>query len=444
MKKSYLTLFILLFAIVGYAQTLDKSKLDQFFNQLDQKNKAMGSLVIAKEGKVIYHKTIGYSEINETTKKPLTTASRYRIASITKMYTAVMIFQLVEEKKLKLTDVLSKFYPQIANANKITIAQILSHQSGIRDALIDPKLRSQPKTNPITKDEIVALIAKASADFEPGTKHAYSNSGYALLGLIIEKTTGKSYEELLKQKITSRIGLLDTYIATGNIDLSKNESLTYRYLGSWKQEPETHPSNLFGGGFIVSTPADMARFIHALFAQKLINKEHLALMSTIKDGEGSGMESFEFVGKTFYGHTGGGDNYGAWLMYMPEEKLAIAYTTNAKVYPVGDIMKAVMHIYYNQPLEIPSFEALAVPTTILDRYTGIYATTVAPVKFTITRKGSVLYIQPPGDSVVPLEAITQDKFKIEGTNGVTFEFDAAKNQMTVKRPNGERIFTKQP
>lgn len=444
-RKILLTLLLPLIALSAcYAQTFDKAKLDQYFDRLAEKNKAMGTLVIAKDGQVLYTRSIGYGQIADSIKKPLTGASRYRIASITKMYTAVMILQLVEEGKLKLTDTLSEFFPQIPNAGKITIGQILTHHSGIHDALQDRSLRTQPKTAPITKDEIVALIAKGKPDFEPGIRHAYSNSGYALLGLIIERRSGRSYAEALRDRITSKIRLNDTYVATGNIDVNKNESLTYRYIGGWKQEPETHPSNLFGGGSIVSTPADMAKFIQALFDRKLISQESLALMRSIKEGEGWGMmEPFLFAGKTFYGHTGGADNYGSWLAYMPEEKLAVAYTTNAKVHPVGDIMNSIMDIYYGKPFEIPTFEAIALSTVVLDKYIGVYSSTEAPVKFTVTRNGSTLYIQPPGQSAAPLEATAPDTFKLEGREGVTFEFDTEKKQMTIKRPGGERVFTKE-
>src|SRR3954467_2260616 len=123
------------------AQTLDKAKLDQFFDRLAEKNQAMGSLTIAKDGNVLYARAIGYSQINGTEKKPLTAASRFRIGSITKMFTAAMILQLVEEGKLKLTDTLDKFFPQIPNAQKITIAHILGHRSGIHDSILDPNLR---------------------------------------------------------------------------------------------------------------------------------------------------------------------------------------------------------------------------------------------------------------------------------------------------------------
>jgi D-alanyl-D-alanine carboxypeptidase len=443
LKILFVPLLALAMFSTGYTQIFDKAKLDQYFDRLAEKNRAMGTLVIAKDGKVIYSRFIGYARVDEKVKKSLTTESRYRIGSITKMYTAVMIYQLIEEGRLKLTDTLGKFFPQIPNAGKITIAQILAHRSGIHDSLVDPNMRTQPKTSPMTKNEMLALIVKGKPDFEPGTKHQYSNSGFTLLGMIIEKVTGTPYAENLKQRITSKLGLIDTYIATGSIDVNNNESLTYRYLGSWKQESETHPSNLFGAGSIISTPVDMAKFIHALFELKLISKQHLAIMTTIQDDEGSGMEPFEFGGRTFYGHTGGGDNYGAWLAYMPEEKLALAYTTNAKVYPVGDIMKGITDIYYNKPFEIPTFKALAISTELLDKYVGVYGIAGAPVKFTITRTGNTLYIKPPREDATPLEATAENIFNIAGVKGVTFEFDADKKQMTMKRPGGEKVFTKE-
>lgn len=435
-------IFLLLCTQITFAQTFDKAKLDQFFDRLAEKNKAMGSLTIAKDGKVIYTRSIGYSQIDENAKKPLTAANRFRIGSITKMFTAAIILQLTEEGKLNLNDTLTRFFPQIPNASKITIAQILMHRSGIYDAMLDKNLRGQPKTEPITKDEMLALIAKGTPVFEPGTKHAYSNSGYQLLGLIIEKITGRSYGEVLKQRITSKLGLKDTYSATHNIDVNNNEALTYINVGgNWKTIPETHPSILFSAGSIVSTPNDLAKFIQALFDGKIVSKASLDQIKTIKDGDGLGMEPFTFAGKTFYGHTGGADNYGAWLAYLPEEKLAIAYTTNAKVYPVGNIMKGITDIYYDKPFTIPSFESIAVSTELLDKYVGVYGIAGAPVKLRITRDGTTLFFQPPGETPVALEATAENTFMIEGA--VVIEFDVAKEQMTIKRAGGQRVFTKE-
>jgi len=438
-RATLLAMFVTLVLLTaGRAQALDKAKLDQFFDRLAEKNMAMGSLIIAKDGNVLYSRSIGYGQISASEKKPLTAASRFRIASITKTYTVVMILQLVEEGKLKLTDTLDKFFPQVPNARKITIGQILAHRSGI------PNVRRDQATwkpgEPVTRDEMLALIVKGTPEFEPDTKNSYSNSGYFLLGLILEKLTGKPYDQALEERINSKIGLKDTYLATGHIDANKGEALTYVPTGSdWKQGFETHPSIGFQ---LISTPGDMAKFIAALFELKLVSRQSLDQMITIRDGEGLGMVTFTFAGRTFYGNTGGGDNYGSWLAYQPEDKLVVAYATNAKVHPVKDIVSGVIDIYYGKPFEIPAFEAIAVNPEALDQYVGVYSSPDAPKKWTVTREGGTLFVRPGSENAAALEATAPDRFQLFGGR-VTFEFDAAKNQMILKRAGRTMTFTKE-
>ena len=420
-----------------HAQTPDKAKLDQLFDRLLEKNKGMGSLTLAKDGNVLYSRSFGYSQINGNEKKPLTAETKYRIASITKMFTAVMIFQLVEEQKLRLTGTLDRFFPQIPNAAKITIGQMLAHRSGIHNLEPDASWGRQPRT----KEEVVARIAQGQPDFEPDAKHHYSNAGYVLLGYIVEKAGGKTYQEALKERITSKIGLKHTYLGVGNTDPSRNEALSYRYIGGWGEAAELDFSVPGGAGSILSTPADMTKFIQALFDRKLVSPDSLQQMTTMRDGEGMGMEPFTFAGKTLYGHTGGSGSSGAWLAYSPDEKLALAYTTNAKIYPVKDIVTGVFDIYWNRPFQIPAFDAFEVSPEVLDRYVGVYSIPGAPAKVTVTRDGATLYFQPPGQSAAPLEATAESKFKIEPF--VVFEFDAAKGEMTVIRAGQKRVFTKE-
>ncbi len=420
------------------AQTLDKAKLGSFFDRLAEKNQSMGSLVLAKDGEVLFSRAIGYSRIDGNDKTPLTETSRFAIASITKTYTAVMILQLVDEGKLKLTDTLDKYYPEVPNSRKINIGHILAHRSGIPNVIDDRESR-RDNSAPVSRDEMLALIVKGKPDFEPNSKAAYSNSGYFVLALVLEKVTGKSFAQALTERITSRIGLVDTYMVTDRIDVAKNESLTYWRLGnSWKLGRETHPV-IFE---IVSTPSDMVKFIEALFDLKLITQNSLNQMKTIRDGEGLGIVTFTFAGKTFYGHTGGGDNYGSWLMYQPEEKLAISFCTNAKVHPVKNIISGVTDIYYGKPFDIPSFESLAVSPEILDKYVGVYSSRSVPNKWTVTRDGGTLFARPGNEKdAVALEATADDKFQLF-SGRVTFEFDANKKQMTVTRGPMPLVFTK--
>jgi D-alanyl-D-alanine carboxypeptidase len=348
-----LSAFLLTFALLSavFAQTPDTAKLDRFFDRLAEKNQAMGSLTVAKDGKVLYTRAIGYSQINGSQRKLATTATRYRIGSITKMFTAAMIFQFVEEGKLKLTDTLDKFFPQIPNAGKITIAHILTHRSGIHNFTGDPDFRSW-SLSARTKDEMLAFIAKGTPEFEPGEKRSYSNAGYVLLGFVIEKLDGKPYQDALKKRITGKLGLKDTYAGTGKTDVGKKESFSYSYAGDWKQHEEMDLSVPGGAAAIISTPRDLVKFIQALFDGRLISQENVASMKN-----GIGMSENKLGGKTVYGHSGGTDGFSSTVFYLPEEKLAVAYTANAKVYSHGKIFSGILDIYYNKPFEIPTFES---------------------------------------------------------------------------------------
>jgi D-alanyl-D-alanine carboxypeptidase len=126
---------------------------------------------------------------------------------------------------------------------------------------------------------------------------------------------------------------------------------------------------------------------------------------------------------------------------LPDEKLALAYTTNGKIYPVSNIVSGVFDIYWNRPFQIPTFDPFQVSTEVLDRYVGVNSIPGTPAKVTVTRDGTTLYFQPPGQSAVPLEATAEDKFKIEPF--LVFEFDTAKREMTINRAGQKRVFTKQ-
>ena len=351
MRIKILSTILLTFALFNAvsAQTPDKAKLDRFFDRLAEKNQAMGSLTVAKDGKVLYTRAIGYSQINGSEIKPATTATRYRVGSITKMFTAALVFQFVEEGKLKLSDTLDKFFPQIPNAGKITIEHILTHRSGIHDFIREPDFRAWSLT-PRTKDETLAFIARGKPDFEPGEKRSYSNAAYVLLGFIVEKLAGKPYQDALKKRITGKLGLTDTYAGTGKTDVSKKESFSYSYAGDWKQHEEMDLSVAGGAAAIISTPSDLVKFIQALFDGKLISQENFNQMKN-----GMGMSENKIGDKTVYGHSGGTDGFSSTVFYLPEEKLAVAYTANAKVYSHGKIFRGILDIYYNKPFEIPTF-----------------------------------------------------------------------------------------
>jgi CubicO group peptidase (beta-lactamase class C family) len=161
----------------------------------------------------------------------------------------------------------------------------------------------------------------------------------------------------------------------------------------------------------------------------------------MRDGEGMGMEPFSFAGKTLYGHTGGSGSSGAWLAYFPDEKLALAYTTNAKIYTVSNIVTGVFDIYWNRPFQIPTFDAFEVSPEVLDRYVGVYSVPGTPVRVTFTRKARRFSFSRPGNPLSPSKR--RRKTNSRSTLSSCFEFDAAKGELTITRSGQKRVFTKE-
>lgn len=440
-----LSLIFLLFALsfTAFSQTFDKAKLDQFFDSISVNNKGMGSMAISKDGKIIYTRAVGISNIGDKGYISADANTKYRIGSITKMFTATMIFQLVEEKKLKLDDTLDKFFPEIPNAKKITIAQMLNHHSGIHSFTDDAQHYLSYSRRPQTQEQIVAIIANTTPDFEPGAKAAYSNSNYVLLGYIIEKLTKKSYKDALNERIAAKIDLTDTYYG-GKIDGAKNESLSFDFIeGSWKVLGETDMSVPGGAGAIVSTPTDLTKFITALFDGKLVSQASLNQMKMITDGYGSGILQFPYDDKKLYGHTGGIDGFNSMLVYLPEEKLSVAYISNGTVYSTNNILLAAFAVYYNKPFTVPTFKPVEYSAEELEKFAGVYATPAIPIKITIKVRDKKLYGQPTGQPEIQFEA-TEDKnkFKFDPAK-IILVFDTEKSTMILNQGGQEFVFTKE-
>jgi len=182
-------LVILIGGFASYAQSFNKAKLDSFFVALSVHDQNMGSLAIANNGIIVYHNAIGYSQLSANAKVPATIKTKYRIGSVSKMFTGTMIFQLIEEKKLSLTTTLATYFPQLPDADKITIAEMLNHHSGLHNLTDDP-LYATYFGRQMSEDELIAIIAKQKPDFEPGTKVSYSNTNFILLGYIMKKSQG--------------------------------------------------------------------------------------------------------------------------------------------------------------------------------------------------------------------------------------------------------------
>lgn len=432
-RFSIALLFGLLFAST-FAQNLNTAKLDSLFQILETKDKFMGSIAVAENGKLLYTKSIGKDDIDSN--KQSTIATKYRIGSISKMFTSCLILKTIEENKLNINQTIDIYFPTIENAKKITIGNLLNHRSGIHNFTNDEeylKYNTQPKS----EKEMVEIIAKGKSDFEPDNKGEYSNSNYVLLSYILEKTYKKPYKEILNTKIIKPLGLKNTYFG-GKTNIQDNECYSYRHASKWEKETETDMSIPMGAGAIVSNPTDLVVFINNLFSYKIINETSLEQMKTIKDNFGMGILQVPFYDKKGFGHTGGIDGFTSVVWYFPENKLSVALTSNGMIYNNNDIIIAALSSYYGKPFEIPTFKTIELKTEDLNQYLGEYSSADFPLKITISKDNLKLIAQATGQSSFPLDATEKDKFEFLAA-GIKLDFNPIENQMTLNQ--GGRKFT---
>jgi D-alanyl-D-alanine carboxypeptidase len=439
MKKTILTTVLLLtLGQIGFSQNLDKTKLDNYFNALEQNNKFMGSVAVSKNGEIIYTKSIGFADVEKNVMA--TENSKYRIGSISKSFTTVLILKALEQKKLNLNQTIDKWFPTIKNAKKITVNHLLSHRSGIHN-FTDDKDYLTWNTQPKTEKEMIEIIAKGGSDFNPDSKAEYSNSNFVLLTYVLEKTFTKSYSDLLQEFIVNPIGLKNTYVF-GKINSSNNECKSYRFSGSWKAETETDFTIPLGAGAIISTPSDLTKFADALFSGKLLTNESLEIMKTIKDGYGIGLFQIPFYKSIGYGHTGGIDGFSSVYSYFADDKISYALISNGININNNDISIAVLSAVYDKPYEIPVFTTFTLTSEDIDKYLGVYVSKQIPLKITITKDGNTLIAQGTGQPAFPLEATDKDKFKFDQA-GAKFEFNPTAKTMILFQGGGQINFMKE-
>jgi len=439
MKKILFTAFIIgAICKMALAQDFDKARLDSYFNALDASNKFMGSVAVSQNGKIIYSRSTGFSDFENQIKADAN--SKYRIGSISKTFTTVLVLKAVEEKKLELSQTIDKYFPSIKNADKITIENLLQHRSGIHSFTNDKDYLTW-NTQARTEKEMIDIIANGGSDFEPGSKSEYSNSNFVLLTFILEKTFRQPYSELLRKYITQPVGLDNTFLG-GKINTSKFECRSYKYMDTWKAEPETDISIPMGAGGIVSTPVDLVKFSDALFGGKLLKTESLELMKTVNGQYGMGMFKIPFFDLTGYGHTGGIDGFSSVFSYFSDGNISYSMTCNGSNYNNNNISIAVLSAVFNKPYDIPEFKRFEVSPEELDKYLGVYSSTQIPIKITVSRENNTLVAQGTGQASFPLEATEKDKFKFE-LAGIVMEFNPESKTMILKQGGGQFTFTKE-
>lgn len=434
MKKIIAVLFVA-FSLNSFGQSETKfEKIDSLLTYLASNNKFMGSIAIQESDKVVFEKNYGFADVKNKIKADAST--RYKIGSITKMFTSAVIFQLVDEKKLTLDTKLSKFFPSIKNSENISIENLLEHSSGIYSFTNDADYKEYAKL-PKTRAELMKKIKAGNPVFEPGESAEYSNSNFVLLGWIIEDLTKKTYAENIKTRIIQKAGLKNTGFASE----IKNEAISYHSNGkTWEQAEKEDMSIPGGAGAILSNASDLTKFINALYSGKLISQPSLLAMTTTEKGYGKGILTMPFGERKFFGHTGGIEDFTSTLGYYPKEKFSVALLDNGQAYGMNDIMIGVLSIYYKMPYRFPNLQSANVDVAILKKYVGTYGAANFPLKISITEENGVLICQATGQESFPLNPLSETKFNFDPAG---LELVFSPNAMTILQGGQEFKLTKE-
>lgn len=423
---------------LSYGQNIDTSKLNAYLEALETHNKFMGNVTVSKGGELIYAKSMGYSDVEK--KLRAQPKSIYRIGSISKTFTAVLTLKAIEENKIQLNQKLDAFYPTIKNSNKITIEQLLYQRTGIH-SFTDEEDYLEWNTEKKTEEELIQIISKGESEFEPNSQYAYSNPNYILLSFIIQKVYNQPYSEILKKKITSPLGLHDTYFGK-KINPENQECYSYSFAQTWEKEKETDTSIPVGAGGVISTSFDLVRFAEGLFAEKLITRKSLDQMTKMIDGYGMGIFELPFHDLIGYGHTGAIDGFSSMFIYLPDSKVGFAMVSNGTNYSNNSIAMSILSSVFNKPYEIPQFSVYQVTEGELEKYVGNYRTDDLPLKLTISKEGTKLVAQATGQQSLILEATEKHTFTFDRA-GIVMVFDPEKKSLLLKQGGGEYAFVKE-
>ena len=322
-----------------------------------------GSVLVAEEGKIIYKK--GFGMANMEWDIPNKANTKHRLASISKQFTSMLIVQLVAENKLKLDEPIKRYLPNasLTFGDSVTVHHLLTHTSGIPNYTSFPNYRNMMR-DPHSAMEIVSLFAESALEFTPGEKFAYSNSGYVLLGAIIEKITGKSYEQVLQEKIFSPLKMNNTGYDNNRTILKNRASGYNKVANSFENANYIDMTTPYAAGALYSTVEDLFLWDQALYTEKLLPQKYMDLL--FKEHTSSWGQHYGYgweIGKMSLGNTreqiqtighGGAINgFNTKITRIPSEKSLILLFNNTGGAPLYDMTTAINGILHDKPYISP-------------------------------------------------------------------------------------------
>lgn len=435
MYKSLFHFIILLFTITssfGQDRQIEK-KIDELLAKLFKQDQPGCEILVSRHGQIIYKKAFGSANLQLNV--PISTNMVFNIASITKQFTAVAILQLVEQGKISLQDSLQKFVPAYPSKGfVITIENLLTHTSGIKDYMqIDFQNQYMERWDFMPK-QLIDSFKSYPLEFAPGTKFSYSNSGYYLLGYIIEKVSGKKYQTYIQENLLKPLGLTHTYFDRGGIIIPKRVNGYRKDDSGLKNEDFWSPTIEYSAGGLISNVGDLLKWHNGLYSYQILRKENLEkafICYHLKDGTETGYGYGWFLkssnGIKSIEHEGGIIGFKSNEIFYPAEDVFIAILCNSGAAPIDEISIKVSNIALGKILQ----RDVKVDTKTLDNYVGVYRLSIDTNRIIeVVKENDHLIAKVSTTETIPLVFQSNTKFQFKNLLGANCEFLTENGKVT--------------
>lgn len=339
MRRFFGYIFLICFGILIFSVCDDerRAEIDKIFAEFDKPGVPGASAAVIKDGRIVFKK--GYGFANLETKERATEYTNYRLASVSKQFTAMCILILKEQGKLtyetKLTEIFTDF-PKYGR--KITIKHLLQHTSGL---ISYESLMPEEQTEQVHDDDVLAMMkTQDSTYFKPGDSYRYSNSGYAVLAMIVEKISGKSFADFLKENIFDPLEMKNTVAYEKGISTVKNRAFGYKKGESgFEDSDQSSTSAVLGDGGIYTSVMDYFKWDQALYTDKLVSRKTIEEAFTpgklndgteIESGYGFGWFTGNINGIKWVGHSGSTCGFRTYVLRIPEKKISVVVLINSR------------------------------------------------------------------------------------------------------------------
>jgi len=404
-------------------------RMEQVVRSYVDAKQFMGSVLVDLDGKTLLSKSYGSANLEWDI--PNSPSTKFRLGSITKQFTAACILLLEERGKLKVEDPVKKYMPDAPAAwDKVTIFNLLTHTSGIPSFTGFPDYHST-EAIATTPEQLVARFRDKPLEFQPGEKWNYSNSGYVLLGYLIEKISQESYRQFVQENIFNPLGMKDSgYDSNSEIILHRASG----YMPGPKGMTNAGYIDMtipLSAGALYSTTEDLLRWEQGLMSGKLLNPSSIEKMTTpFKNDYAFGLGVHTANGHRLIDHGGGIEGFNTFLAYYPEDKLTVVVLANLNGQAPDAIASKLAAVAHGENVVLPSErKEVTVSPAILAKYVGTYKL-MPDFDIVMTLEGGQLMTQATGQPKFPLFAESETKFFLKVVDAEVEFFKNDKGEVT--------------